>query len=176
MGQTTGFLMKSPGLQSDGAGPGCGLKQSGASSFQDAEAGTDSVNMSTAEAAIAVGIGAVVMLVLQGDDWFSIWMEAGPPGAPACATVCIIAGVSVVALTWLYRLLFCPLELLRGPDDVGYITEGGRTKAQAANDVRRRRKTGDLPPVYPNGWYRVLDSHLLERAEVKSMSILGTVS
>lgn len=132
--------------------------------------------MSVGEAGIAVGLAVVAMLVLQGDDWYSVWMEAGPLGAPACATVCIIAGLSVVALIWLYRLLFCPLELLRGPDDVGYITEGGRSKAQAANDVRRRRKTGELPPVYPNGWYRVLDSHLLERAEVKSVSVLGTVT
>lgn len=89
------------------------------------------------------------------------------------AIVCIIAGVSLLGAGWLYRLLFSPLELLRAPDDVGYIAADGLSKAQAANDVRRRRKTGDLPPVYPNGWYRVLDSHLLERGEVKQVSILG---
>ena len=73
----------------------------------------------------------------------------------------------------IYRLLYSPLVLLRTPDDVGYIAEDGRSKARAANEVRRRRKIGDLPPVYPNGWYRVLDSHMLERGEVKNVSVLG---
>lgn len=132
----------------------------------------DGLNMSAGKVAVVVlGVGAV--LVLQGDNWFPIWREAGLPGVPARAAVCIIAGLSFLAVGWLYRLLFCPLELLRAPDDVGYIAEDGRSKAQAASEVRRRRKTGELPPVYPNGWYRVLDSHLLERGEVKNVSVLG---
>ncbi|TMS08806.1 Cholesterol 7-desaturase [Larimichthys crocea] len=109
-------------------------------------------------ALIVVGVGAV--LVLQYRDALD-------------STVCVIAGVSVLAVGWLHRLLFSPLEVLRSPDDVGYIAENGRSKAQAANDVRRRRKTGELPPVYPNGWYRVLDSQLLERGEVKNVTVLG---
>lgn len=109
-------------------------------------------------ALIVVGVGAV--LVLQYRDALD-------------STVCVIAGVSVLAVGWLHRLLFSPLEVLRSPDDVGYIAENGRSRAQAANDVRRRRKTGELPPVYPNGWYRVLDSQLLERGEVKNVTVLG---
>ncbi|TKS84200.1 Cholesterol 7-desaturase [Collichthys lucidus] len=103
----------------------------------------------------------------------SIWRDTMLLGILARATVCVIAGVSVLAVGWLHRLLFSPLEVLRSPDDVGYIAENGRSRAQAANDVRRRRKTGELPPVYPNGWYRVLDSQLLERGEVKNVTVLG---
>ncbi|MBN3323830.1 DAF36 desaturase, partial [Atractosteus spatula] len=101
------------------------------------------------------------------------WRKAGLAGAPARAAACILAGISLIALGWLYRLLFAPLELLRKPEEVGYIPEEGRTRAQTANEVRRRRKTGDLPPVYPNGWYRVLDSHLLEKGDVRSVTVLG---
>lgn len=142
----------------------------------------DGQNISTGKVAAVVGLGVGAMLVLQADPlkpggtWSSIWKEAGLPGAPAWLAYSIIAGLSLLTFTWLYRLLVCPLELLRGPDDVGYIAEDGRSKAQAANEVRRRRKTGELPPVYPNGWYRVLDSHLLERGEVKQVSILGMIS
>ncbi len=71
------------------------------------------------------------------------------------------------------QTVIAPLELLRGADEVGYIAEDGRSRAQAANEVRRRRKTGELPPVFPNGWYRVLDSHMLERGDVKSVTVLG---
>ena len=102
-----------------------------------------------------------------------LWRKAGLAGAPARAAACILAGVSLLALGWLYRLIFAPLELLRTPDEVGYIAEDGRSRAQAANEVRRRRKTGELPPVYPNGWYRVVDSHTLERGDVKNVTLLG---
>lgn len=101
-----------------------------------------------------------------GSWWTGSWSWSGAAGL-------VLAALCAPVLARLYRLLFRPLELLRSPDDVGYIAEDGRSKAQAANEVRRRRKTGELPPIYPNGWYRVLDSHLLARGEVKSVSILG---
>lgn len=130
-------------------------------------------NMSTGKATAVVGLGLSAMLVSQAQSWYPQWREAGLSGAPAWAEACIIAGLCFPLVARLYRLLFCPLELLRSPDDVGYIVEDGRTKAQAANEVRRRRKAGELPPIYPNGWYRVLDSHQLGRGEVKSVSLLG---
>ncbi|XP_075041595.1 cholesterol 7-desaturase nvd-like [Mixophyes fleayi] len=74
---------------------------------------------------------------------------------------------------WGWRLLGRPLEILRSPDEVGYIPERGRSRAYTANLVRRRRKKGDLPPVYPNGWYQVLDSHLLGPGEVQNITVCG---
>jgi len=119
------------------------------------------------------------MLILHSGDPLDsvgtgspVWGDAGPL---ARAALCVIAGGFLLAAGWLHRLLFSPLEVLRGPDDVGYIAEDGRSKAQAANEVRRRRKTGELPPVYPNGWYRVMDSHRLQTGQVKSVSMLGTL-
>ncbi|XP_051269067.1 cholesterol 7-desaturase nvd isoform X1 [Dicentrarchus labrax] len=139
-----------------------------------------SPNMFTGKVAAIIGLGVGAILVFPGRDapdsagsGYPIWRGTGLPGVLAWAVVCTVAGASVLAVGWLYRLLFSPLELLRTPHEVGYIAEDGRSKAQAANEVRRRRKTGELPPVYPNGWYRVLDSHLLERGEVKSVSVLG---
>ncbi|XP_076845007.1 cholesterol 7-desaturase nvd isoform X2 [Brachyhypopomus gauderio] len=131
-------------------------------------------------AALAITLAAVVLMqvpdpsdLFLGGVYPEIWRKTGLAGAPARAATCIFAGVVLLAMGWLYRLLFAPLELLRSPDDVGYIAEDGRCRAQAANEVRRRRKTGELPPVYPNGWYRVLDSHMLEREDVRSVTILG---
>lgn len=128
-------------------------------------------------AGVASGAGTCTLVALQGRTQNSggphlSWKDAAP-GVPALALICILAALSVIAMHWLYKLLFCPLELLRAPEDVGYIAEDGRSKAQAANQVRRRRKIGELPPVYPNGWFRVLDSLLLERGQVKNVSVLG---
>ncbi|KAM3599705.1 uncharacterized protein V6R79_010236 [Siganus canaliculatus] len=125
--------------------------------------------------AIVLGVGATV--VLQGDPMdlsgSASWWESGVQGVPARLLLCVIGGLALLAISCLYKLLFSPLEVLRGIDDVGYVADDGRSKAQAANDARRRRKVGELPPVYPNGWYRVLDSHLLERGEVKGVTVLG---
>ncbi|MCJ8741186.1 hypothetical protein PDJAM_G00067900 [Pangasius djambal] len=113
------------------------------------------------------------VLLDSGYGYPELWRKTGLAGAPARAAACILAGALLLAAGWLYRLLFAPLELLRSPDDVGYVAEDGRSRARAANEVRRRRKTGELPPVYPNGWYRILDSHMLERGDVKSVTVLG---
>lgn len=134
-------------------------------------------DMMSSGAAVVVGLGVVLMLLTQSaDPHLTREDPAGLRAASQRLVLCVVAGVSVVAAGWMYRLLFHPLELLRAPEDVGYIAEGGRSKAQAANDARRRRKVGDLPPVYPNGWYRVLDSHSLSRGEVRNVSILGMTS
>ncbi|KAM6902304.1 cholesterol 7-desaturase nvd [Xenentodon cancila] len=138
--------------------------------------------MSQEKAVALLALGAGALLVAQSGDprdsaetsWHrmirgQMWLL----GVTERAVVIIVAAVTLLVLSWLYRLLFCPLVLLRTPDDVGYIVEDGRTKAQAANQVRRRKKVGELPPVYPNGWYRVLDSHMLKNGEVKNVSVLG---
>lgn len=134
----------------------------------------DCQNLLKVAAAVALGVATCSLVVLQGHTQDSAGRDLSWEDAvPTWPLVCILAGLTALAMGWLYKLLFCPLELLRAPEDVGYIAEDGRSKAQAANQVRRRRKTGDLPPVYPNGWFRVLDSHLLHRGEVKHASVLG---
>jgi len=51
---------------------------------------------------------------------------------------------------------------------------GTISKKDIVNMIRRRRKIGeDLPPIYPNGWFRLLDSHQLKNGEVKEVCALG---
>uniref|UniRef100_A0A8D0H5H5 cholesterol 7-desaturase n=1 Tax=Sphenodon punctatus TaxID=8508 RepID=A0A8D0H5H5_SPHPU len=70
-------------------------------------------------------------------------------------------------------LLFVAAGLRRSPEQVGYLPEPGWSYRQTARRVRRSRRTGDLPPLYPNGWYRLLDSHLLPWGGVRSLAVLG---
>ncbi|OXB80642.1 UNVERIFIED_CONTAM: hypothetical protein H355_005571 [Colinus virginianus] len=63
-----------------------------------------------------------------------------------------------------------PLELRRGPGRVGYLPGLGPSRGLSA---RRSRRPGALPPPYPNGWYRVLDSAQLPRGAVRSLALLG---
>lgn len=126
-------------------------------------------------AVLMVALGAAAALFPEAGSWYPGWWAAWTRSGLTRAAGLALAALCAPVAAWLYQLLFRPLELLRSPDEVGYIAEDGRSKAQAANEARRRRKTGELPPVYPNGWYRVLDSHLLARGDVKNVSILGVL-
>lgn len=49
----------------------------------------------------------------------------------------------------------------------------GKTKRQLVNEMRKARKIGNLPPVYPNGWFALLESNELKRKQAKYVSALG---
>jgi len=51
---------------------------------------------------------------------------------------------------------------------------GPASKKELANLLRKRRKIGEnLPPVYPNGWFRLFDSLQVKAGQVKEISALG---
>ena len=63
----------------------------------------------------------------------------------------------------IYSFFFSSVRRVVRNHETGYITserEGEKERAQA---VRRRRKTGDLPPVFPNGWFFLMPSHELPK-------------
>nr|XP_028576239.1 cholesterol 7-desaturase-like [Podarcis muralis] len=96
-------------------------------------------------------------------EWLLWALPSADPGA-------WIVLLGVLLLSW---LALRPLRLLRGPDEVGYAGEAGCSRAEAARRARRSRRIGQLPPVYPNGWFRLLDSAQLARGEVRNVAALG---
>ena len=83
-----------------------------------------------------------------------------------------IAGVPVI-LYYSYRIFWAPLNRVHGFGTLGYVPEGGRSIKDTANEVRKRRQAGNPPPIYPNGWFAVMESRLLATGEVKSVHCLG---
>ena len=83
-----------------------------------------------------------------------------------------VALVGVYGLRRLWSLLFSPLEYKCDLADTGYLREG-LSKRDTANQVRKRRKIGDVPPVYPNGWFFVVFSAELPVKGVKYVQVLG---
>ena len=75
----------------------------------------------------------------------------------------------------LFVLLFKPLHLVKSMVDTGYIQHSEKPVSREVwtAQVVRRRKRGDVPPVYPNGWFCVLHSCQLERGCAKSVTVLG---
>lgn len=72
-----------------------------------------------------------------------------------------------------YAVFFRPMNRIRKLGDVGYIPEGAFSVKETANFVQKRRKVGNVPPVYPNGWFGLLESSCLKKGEVKTVSVLG---
>nr|F7J188.1 RecName: Full=Cholesterol 7-desaturase nvd; AltName: Full=Neverland; Short=Nvd_Hp; Flags: Precursor [Hemicentrotus pulcherrimus]BAK39963.1 Neverland [Hemicentrotus pulcherrimus] len=83
-----------------------------------------------------------------------------------------IFGVASFILRYLYQLFLKPLNLDRALGDVGYVLDG-KKKRDVVNDIRRRRKSGDLPPIYPNGWIPLVASQDLVKGDVKYISAVG---
>lgn len=43
------------------------------------------------------------------------------------------------------------------------------------NGLRRKKKIGDLPPVFPNGWFIILETDNLPKRTTKEINVLGNL-
>jgi len=91
-------------------------------------------------------------------------------------TVAIIGVVGALALVRLYRLLFMPIDRVKLLGDVGYVGDGRQSMSDVVEQVKRRRDVGDVPPVYPNGWFALTESRRLNIGEVMNVCCLGKTS
>ena len=79
----------------------------------------------------------------------------------------------------MYTFLFGRTESYHSLAEVGYdfpkgqILKGLGSKQEIANDVRRRRRVGELLPVYPNGWFCLIRSEELAVGASMSVNALG---
>lgn len=86
---------------------------------------------------------------------------------------------AAVALYVLYLVktvhgfLFRRTQIFRYLGDVGYHVPKGMSKQDLVNEVRRRRKVGELPPVYPNGWFGLMRSDELPVGTTRSVNAIG---
>ncbi|XP_052675117.1 cholesterol 7-desaturase nvd-like [Crassostrea angulata] len=86
---------------------------------------------------------------------------------------CTVITVLFYPLYKLYGVLFLPMDRVRNLGDIGYIPEGRMSMKEMANRVRRQRATGDLPPIYPNGWFGLIEGSKIKAGDVKNISLLG---
>ena len=93
----------------------------------------------------------------------------------SCLSPWMCLGILVVTLvTYFAYALFCrPMDRVRLLGELGYAPDGKVDMKEMSKLVQRRRQTGDVPPVYPNGWFGILESRRLKAGGVKSVSVLG---
>ncbi|XP_064616986.1 cholesterol 7-desaturase nvd-like [Liolophura sinensis] len=91
-----------------------------------------------------------------------------------CATVYLASVIGgFFLLREAYRLFFVPLNRVRLQEDVGYLPDGRFSNRDLANMVQKRRMVGEIPPVYPNGWFGLIESHRLNKSEAINIGLLG---
>ena len=89
-------------------------------------------------------------------------------------TVLLVAAlIAALVARRLCRLLLMPLDRVKLLGDVGYIRDGRQSMKDVIEQVRRRRAIGDVPPVYPNGWFALVESRCLSVGEVKNIFCVG---
>ena len=48
-------------------------------------------------------------------------------------------------------------------------------RRQIINNLIRQRKVGEIPPVYPNGWFAILESKELVKQKTVEINVLGQI-
>uniref|UniRef100_A0A2C9JQQ1 cholesterol 7-desaturase n=1 Tax=Biomphalaria glabrata TaxID=6526 RepID=A0A2C9JQQ1_BIOGL len=94
---------------------------------------------------------------------------------PDVGSVCsyVLMAAVLPVLYFCYVIGFRSLNRVRKLGDVGYIPEGVLSVKETANYVQKRRKIGDIPPVYPNGWFGLVESDKLKKGEAITVSAVG---
>lgn len=103
---------------------------------------------------------------LQYLDYVSDWTSKN-------IATCIFCAFVLYVVFQLYKILFVPLNRIRNLNDVGYVPDGCRSLKDTANLIQKQRRVEFLPPVYPNGWFGIVESHSLKRLESRAVNILG---
>jgi len=91
---------------------------------------------------------------------------------PTVASLALLP-VAVLAAARLRRFLFEPIDRRRLAGECGYVGDGRQPLRDVVEQVRRRRAVGDVPPVYPNGWFALIESRQLAVGQVQNVCVLG---
>ncbi|KAF6198654.1 hypothetical protein GE061_008406 [Apolygus lucorum] len=73
------------------------------------------------------------------------------------------------------KYLVIPLDWTKELDESGYGYVGGSgfRRLSQIKRIRRARKIGDVPPVYPNGWFALAESHQVPKGKTLHVSAMG---
>ncbi|XP_034234039.1 cholesterol 7-desaturase isoform X2 [Thrips palmi] len=107
----------------------------------------------------------------------------GLPAVPAAWWTPAAAVAAVVA--FLYYVLRVPVNWTKELCDVGFdppdrglglgfgLGASRRSRSAVMRQAQGKRRIGNLPPVFPNGWFSVLESSRLGRGAVEHVAALG---
>ncbi|GMR54223.1 hypothetical protein PMAYCL1PPCAC_24418 [Pristionchus mayeri] len=88
-----------------------------------------------------------------------------------------LVAVVIILIYPLYLYLTKPLNRIKRHGDLGYFFGtpelAGKHRDQQIERLKRIRMKGDLPPVYPNGWYCIAESPQLAPKQILPVVVFG---
>uniref|UniRef100_A0A914RXK5 cholesterol 7-desaturase n=1 Tax=Parascaris equorum TaxID=6256 RepID=A0A914RXK5_PAREQ len=98
---------------------------------------------------------------------------------PPIAKMFYHIGVALIFFLYIiYRWLSRPLNRIRRLGDVGLYFNDSRLKGTRSDvqieRARRLRAIGDIPPVYPNGWFCIAESDQIQPKEVRGIVVFAS--
>ncbi|XP_038060496.1 cholesterol 7-desaturase-like [Patiria miniata] len=87
-----------------------------------------------------------------------------------------LAAVLTYLAVQLYKAVTEPLALYCDETKYTYLVDGpadGKSAEERVRDLKRCRKVGDVPPVYPNGWMSILMLSELKKKEHIFVAVAG---
>jgi len=78
-----------------------------------------------------------------------------------------------VIMYYAYRNFFCPLRIIKPHGSTGFIRKGNQSLEEVVQETLENKDIGQIPPVFPNGWFQVITSSELKKGEVKRLNVLG---
>uniref|UniRef100_T1J9H4 cholesterol 7-desaturase n=1 Tax=Strigamia maritima TaxID=126957 RepID=T1J9H4_STRMM len=94
--------------------------------------------------------------------------------------VALISTVVVLVITYaLYNIVFTPINRVKDISEVGFwhlkdeAKIRGRKLKEQVKYSRKLQSVGTVPPVFPNGWYCILESRELLPGDVKTVAYVG---
>uniref|UniRef100_A0A0K0G4B4 cholesterol 7-desaturase n=1 Tax=Strongyloides venezuelensis TaxID=75913 RepID=A0A0K0G4B4_STRVS len=86
----------------------------------------------------------------------------------------------LIILTFLYigyKILVRPLNRIKRLGDLGFyfgdVEYSKRVKEKMVERVKRLRVVGELPPVYPNGWFCIAESNQINKKCILPITFMG---
>ncbi|CAJ0954951.1 unnamed protein product, partial [Mesorhabditis belari] len=89
----------------------------------------------------------------------------------------ILFGVSSVIFVFLYLYYSQPMNYVVRLGELGFHfdpkDQKGTYRERQLERVKRLRKVGELPPVYPNGWFCIAESNEVREKGIKAVVVFG---
>ncbi len=84
----------------------------------------------------------------------------------------IALALLAVSFYYIYQVLFAPVNRIKLLGDIGAIPDSKLSRRDIAERAKHRHM-GDLPPVFPNGWFSICESAALAPAQATTVSYMG---
>ena len=118
------------------------------------------------------GINERINATISSEKWIVDYISDQIASKWALGAAVILVGIYISKK--IRKVIFGKSIIIIQNDEgqVGHLLTPGKSRKDILNMVQERKKVGEIPPVYPNGWYEVILSQDLPVGSVKAVNMI----